>query len=156
MCAPGHREDAPKCSILLDTVSAFGVETTSLPFREANLVLVTGSMRTTVQRLGSAGTDQLDFTYSTTAEMEARDPGVKGFFEFIKGGDVAGARRVLEHIARTNPVVIADGGRGAADVIIDGAMNTAVFGAIEFRHATLTELLVRDHGADCSGTGGDC
>lgn len=38
MCAPGHREDAPKCSIPPDTVSAFGVETTSLPFREANLV----------------------------------------------------------------------------------------------------------------------
>ena len=87
----------------------------------------------------------MDPAKHSTAANEAADPPIAGFFDFIKGGDVAAARRVLEHmsahcVARREY---------AADHMMDGAGNTALIGAIENGYAELAEMLIEEFGADC-------
>ena len=116
--------------------------------KTANLTLIEAGLITkTTQGVQGGDADpasrQLEgLTIDTTASFERKNPGVKGFFDFINNGDAAGVQRVLQHISDTHDPHIAP-----ANVILDAGGNTALYGALENGNPAVVALLIQ-HGAD--------
>jgi len=89
-------------------------------------------------REGAAQMRAMGLSVETTAEGEARDPGVAGWFPAILQGDAKRTREILEHVRGSR--VFADG--RYADFCFDATGDTALTGAIQKGHLDVVKVLV--------------
>ena len=92
---------------------------------------------------GAAQMRAMGMTVETTAEGEAREPGIAGWFPAILQGDAKRTREILEYVRGSR--VFPDG--RYADWCCDGHGETAITGAIQKGHLDVLKVLV-EFGAD--------
>jgi ankyrin repeat protein len=111
-------------------------KTETVKLKRENLELIDACPQTA---LSNSELRQVGMT--TTAEIEAMDPGTAGLFPAIGHGDHVRVKQIVEHIQKTRQT------DNAADWILDGAGCTALSGAVTGKHLELVKVLL-NYGAD--------
>lgn len=119
-------------------------KTVSHSFKRENLQAVDVSIGTNFRNnpgVAAALRDVGGPVIETTAEREAREPGVKGWFPAVMQGDDATVSKILSYIQQTYQT------QHAADQIMDATGDTSLMGGIQNGHVEVVKLLIQ-YGAD--------